>query len=185
MGKKRTEGRRDSRQPVSARGKAATLLPFMCSPTDSPLVPEVCGAYLVENHPFKMDTLLYIGSERDMRRYLMRGMRSSLDGVEVDFSSIDGVTIPCRRQDGSQFVLVYMPRFNWSSAHFAVLAHEIVHSSVFILKMSGVHNSILEGDEASDSDDECLAHLVDSQMESLVSKLVRKGVRSLGIDLGK
>lgn len=176
---KRPEGQKGKRQSVSVRGKAATLLPFMCGRADSPIVPEANGAYLVENHPFKIDTLLYIGDERNMRNYLKRGMRSDLDGVEVDFSTVDGVTIPCRRPDGSQFILVYMPRFNWTASHLAVLAHEIVHSSVFILKMSGVHNSILEGDESSDSDDECLAHLVDSQMESLLSKVAHSAVRRL------
>lgn len=154
------------------------MLPMVCDSSENPLIPSVDGVYSVVNHPFKIDTVLYIGDAKEMAKCLKRKFGTSLDGVDVDFRTIDGVTIPCSRRDGSQFILVYIPKFDWSAAKFAVLTHEIVHSSVFILKMSGVHNSILEGSDANDSDDECLAHLVDSQTESLVSKLVRKAAHS-------
>ena len=177
MGRKRNGGGNGG--SPSNRGKVAMLLPFMRSPSDNPIIPDAKGAYLVENHPFKIDTLLFIGGEGELRNCLKRRFGAGLEGVEVDFGAIDGVAIPCKRPDGSQFVLIYLPRFQWTASHIAVLAHEVVHSSVFILKMSGVHNSILEGCDEDDSDDECLAHLVDSQMEELLSKLASKAVRRL------
>jgi len=164
---------------VSAKRGLATLLPVLCDKNDNPLIPDAKGVYLIENNPFKMDTILYIGDVRSMKSYFKKKFDVSFSDIDVDFRAIDGVTIPLSRDDGSQFILIYLPVFDWTASKFAVLAHEVVHSSVYILKLSGVHNSILEGDNSKESDDECLAHLVDSQMESLCKKLICKSIRNL------
>lgn len=166
------------------RGKSPRLVPAVLRTERLCGMPSADGAFPIENAPFKIDTLLFVGSVKSLRR------RLKSDGVDtegmdsVDFSAMDGVTIPLRRPDGSRFVLVYLPKFDWSPSHFAVLSHEAVHAAVFVLRMSGVRNSILDGGETEeDSDDECLAHLVDSQVCAMVDALVRRGAKRFGSDV--
>jgi hypothetical protein len=173
-------GKNPPQKQPSKKRRFATMLPVLCDSDENPMFPDARGVYLIENHPFKMDTVLYIGDVAEMKAYFKKRYNITFDDVDVDFGAIDGVTIPCSRKDGSQFIMIFIPEFDWTATKYAVLAHEIVHSSVFILKMSGVHNAILEGDNDYDSDDECLAHLVDSQMEMLTSKLICKAIRNIG-----
>lgn len=132
------------------------------------------GAIWTENHPYKIDTLLYIGSEKSVKKYLKKNFSISFDDSGIDFGSVDGLTVDCSRGDGSSFVLIWMPVFQWTASNIAVLTHEAIHCMVMILNMSGVHSKILDAEDQSETDDEALAHSVDYLMEQLIKKLIRK-----------
>ena len=129
---------------------------------------------LMENTPYKIDTLLYIGTEASMRRYMKKNFNQDFEDLDVDFASVDGLTVECSREDGSIFILIWLPSFAWTAQKLGVLAHEIIHASVMVLRSSGVHSLILE--EQTDSDDEALAHTADHMMEYLIDKLIKKCV---------
>lgn len=154
---------------VMKKGEAM-LLPLLAE--DGQKVEVAKGAVLVENVPYKIDTLLYVGSERSLKRYMKASFKQSLYDVDVDFSSVDGLTLECNREDGSLFILVWMPVFDWTAQKMAVLVHEVIHASVMVLRESGVHSTILE--DGDDSDDEALAHTADHMTEALLDKLIKR-----------
>lgn len=123
-----------------------------------------------------MDTVLFIGDASALGDWLGRTEGSRRIAEEV--KGADGVTMPLERNDGSQFVLVYMPSFDWTAARFAVLAHELVHSAMYVLSLSGVRSMMLECGEGREPDDECLAHLVEAQFEGLVAEMAKSALKT-------
>lgn len=135
--------------------------------------PSFKGAVWVENVPYKIDTLLYVGSAKAMKAYIKRNFRQKIDENAVSLSSVDGLTVECERGDGSHFIMIWMPRFLFNAQSFGVLVHEIIHATVMVLKISGVHSVILEGN-SPESDDEALTHTADHMTEALLGKMMRK-----------
>ena len=154
-----------------AKGETS-LVPTLMKDNGIP-TPSFKGAVWVENIPYKIDTLLYVGTAKAMKSYIKRNFHQKIDESAVSLSSVDGLTVECERGDGSRFIMIWMPRFHWNAQNIGVLVHEIIHATVMVLKMSGVHSVILEGD-SEDSDDEALTHTADHMTEALLEKMMRK-----------
>ena len=143
------------------------------SPSNTPQKSVDCH-FTVENDPYRIDTVVYIGDAPSLLKWMKKEFGEKvLDGVDADFEGADGMTIPCKRVDGSQFVLLWLRRFNFMKDDFANLVHETTHTSVYVLRLSGVHSAILDSG-VSDSDDECLAYVMGQMLERIMAELGRK-----------
>ena len=153
------------------------MLPYCFNkPLKNPF-PALKTHFFVENPPYKIDTLVYIGSSKDLLKFMYRNygkdfLSPTIDS-NIDFSTSDGITVPCRRKDGSQFILIWLNSFNFSLSDITVLAHEILHATVYVLRISGVHSIILENN-GGESDDEHLAYSLGEMFERVMFNLSKK-----------
>lgn len=140
----------------------------------------VSGHFEIENTPLRINTILFIGSKRKLRNHL-----KSKEGIDIQqdpafeesFKSASGLTFPCVDSDGASFVVVWMPRFEWSVTDLETLSHECLHASVMVMRMSGEKPRIFSSRSDVDVDDEGLAYRQSSMLASMLKELARKQQR--------
>jgi len=149
------------------------LVPTIPNASDGEF-PCVNGGFVIENPPYKIDTILYIGTPKELYMYLKSKLKVSLDLDTIDFSSASGITLPMTRKDGSSFVLIWLARMDFTPVTLSPLVHEVIHATIYILKMTGMKAKIFDTDEGEDADDEGIANAADSMFENIIDKLMRK-----------
>lgn len=138
----------------------------------------VQGWFEVENKPLRLNTVCFIGSPRKLKNQLKRKEGIELVGSEKkyyeNFKGMSGLTFQLCRPDGSQFVMIWMPKFDWSIIDIETLSHECLHASVMIMRMSGVRSKIFTANKEIDVDDEGLCYRHATMMTSIIKKMVEK-----------
>lgn len=132
-----------------------------------------------KNSPYHISTLFYVGSSTKFKAYVKKAYGNDLSNLEIDFNTVDGLTIPCTASNGVKIVIIYMPEFHFSINDFSTLVHEIEHAVVYILKFSGCHPVMFENTVDEDSDDESLAYLEGNMFNTIISKLSKKFLTNL------
>lgn len=148
----------------------------------------VCGHFEIENTPLRINTILFIGSKRKLRNYLKskEGIDIKQDPVfEESFNGVGGLTFPCVDADGASFVVVWMPKFEWSVTDLETLDHECLHASVMVMRMSGERPKIFSSKDDTEVDDEGLAYRQSSMFASMLKNLARKQQRMYGHSMKK
>lgn len=140
----------------------------------------VTGYFEIENSPLRINTLLFIGTKRKLKNYL-----KLKEGIEIKdnaafeetFKGASGLTFPCTNINGASFVVVWMPKFEWSLMDIETLSHECIHASVMVMRMSGERPKIFSTRNETDVDDEGLAYRQSSMFVSMLKKLAKKQQR--------
>lgn len=138
----------------------------------------VAGWFEVENKPLRIDTVLFVGSRRRLRTQMLKREGIDIDklseGFAESFKGVSGLTFSLDRKDGSSFVVIWMPRFDWSIIDVETLCHECLHASVMVMRMSGVKSRIFTAVKDDDVDDEGLCYRQATMLTNLVKKMVGK-----------
>lgn len=133
------------------------------------------GAFRVDNKPMRIDTLLYIGEQLKLKSYLKTHEHVLMDAsLDEEFTKVSGLTFACERSNGSSFVVIWMPRFEWTSLDFETLVHECVHATIMVMKMSGVRAKIFTAENDLEVDDEGLSYGMSTMFTSLLKKMIKK-----------
>lgn len=141
----------------------------------------VSGGFEVENSPLRINTILFVGSKNRLKTHL----KSKID-VDISkdnefseaFKGVSGLTFPCNDSDGVNYVVIWMPRFEWSVTDMETLSHECLHAAVMVMRMSGVKAKIFSSKNETDVDDEELAYHQSSMLAQLLKELARKQQRA-------
>lgn len=137
----------------------------------------VTGCFEVENKPLRINTIYFIGSPSKLKTHLKRK-----EGVELEegknsdenFVGASGLTFPCQRADGSSFVMIWMPKFEWTVLDLETLCHECLHAAVMAMKMSGVRSKIFTAEKEEEVDDEGLCYRQATMLTNLLKKMIGK-----------
>ena len=152
--------------PCSGMGRGA----------DEPAL-SVTGHFDIENAPLRINTLFFVGSKGRLVRYLSDGAGVDLKkdpSFDESFKGICGLTFPCTDEDGAGFVVIWMPKFEWSVTDMETLSHECLHAAVMVMRMSGQRPKIFSSKEEEEVDDEGLAYRQSSMFASILKALARK-----------
>lgn len=141
----------------------------------------VTGWFEVENKPLRIETVLFVGSFRRLKTQMKRkeGLEFTKEDMKMAFSGVSGVTFPCQRSDGSSFVAIWMPKFDWSIIDIETLSHECLHAAVMVMRMSGTRAKIFTAVDEEDVDDEGLCYRQATMLTNLLKKMVAKQNRML------
>lgn len=148
-----------------------------CEKNSSEFKHSIVGQFCIDNKPLKIQTILSIGSVSKLRTYLKS--RTGLDVLADDelratFNGVSGLTFPCTDVDGAAYVVIWMPKFDWSISDFETLDHETLHASVMVMWMSGVRSRIFSARKDADIDDEGLAYRKSSMFATLLKELAKR-----------
>ena len=131
----------------------------------------------IENVPLRINTLLFIGSRGRLRNHLLKteGLDLRKDpGFDEFFSGVSGVTFPCTDGAGCGFVVVWMPKFDWSLTDIETLSHECLHAAVMVMRMSGQKPRIFSTKDECAVDDEGLAYRQSSMLSAMLTELAKR-----------
>ena len=143
----------------------------------------VVGGFEVENNPFRINTILFIGSKKRFRNHLKSKIGIDIfENAKYDFedvfSGVSGLTFPCNDADGVGYVAIWMPRFGWSVTDIETLSHECLHAAVMVMRMSGIKAKIFSPKNDEGVDDEGLAYAQSQMLAALLKELARKQQKS-------
>lgn len=137
----------------------------------------VSGGVEIENSPLRINTLFFIGNINRLKNHL-----KSKIGVDISnenefsdvFRGVGGLTFPCNDSDGVNYVVIWMPKFEWSLTDIETLSHECLHAAVMVMRMSGVKAKIFSSRKETEVDDEELAYHQSSMLASILKELSKK-----------
>ena len=131
----------------------------------------------IENAPLRINTLFFAGTKGRLVRFLTEGAGVDLRRdkcFEESFKGISGLTFPCTDENGAGFVVIWMPRFDWSVTDIETLSHECLHASVMVMRMSGQKPKIFSTKDDEDVDDEGLAYRQSAMFSSILKELAAR-----------
>lgn len=142
--------------------------------------PSVKGWYEIENNPLRMNTVCFVGSYRSLKAQLLKREQIDIDSfpnAKETFRGASGLTFTCENQDGAHFIMIWMPKFSWTILDFETLAHECLHASVMVMRMSGVKSKLFTAKNENEVDDEGLAYRQSTMFSELLKMMVEKQIR--------
>lgn len=137
------------------------------------LTAQIC----IENKPLKVQTILSIGKTSKLKSYLKNRLGTDvIEDIESNgmFEGVSGLTFPCFDEDGAGYVIIWMPKFDWSISDIETLDHETVHAAVMVMRMSGVRARIFSAKKDDDVDDEGFAYSKSSMLSMLLKELAKR-----------
>lgn len=137
------------------------------------LTAQIC----IENKPLKVQTILSIGKISKLKSYLKSRLGTDVvKDIELSgmFEGVSGLTFPCFDEDGAGYVVIWMPKFDWSISDIETLDHETVHATVMVMRMSGMRARIFSAKKDNDVDDEGLAYSKSSMLSMLLKELAKR-----------
>lgn len=149
--------------------------------------PSIENCYFeIENKPFRIYTVFFIGTESKLKSHLKRKENIELTGLEREEpNTFSGITIPCTTEDGHSFVIIWLPKFEWKLDDFETLSHECLHATIMVMRMSGVKSKIFSAEDNENCDDEGVCYSQSSMFRGILSELIKRQTKLISKKINK